>query len=72
MNIGSGVSIESAKFNQWVKLHIDVYYTSNEYYVEIDNMRYGPFGFRHNGSAADYPIFHNRVDNYDGWFDNIR
>lgn len=70
--VEGSINLEPAKYNQWVKLYIEVDYEKNQYFVEIDDYRYGPFNFVDEGSAADYPIFHHRTDNYTGWIDNIR
>lgn len=69
---GNVVGLEPAKFDQPVTLSIIVEYSNNRYFVEIDGSRYGPFGFRYDGSAADFPVFHSMTDNWTGWFDNLR
>lgn len=67
----SSVTLESAKFDQWVSVSIEVEYSNNRWFVDIDNNSYGPFGFINNGRGIDFPFFHNHIDNYTGWFDNI-
>lgn len=66
------VYLESAIFNRWVTLRIEVEYSQNRYFVSIDGTQYGPFGFQYDGTSADFPVFGNSVDNYTGWMDNFR
>lgn len=68
---GTNVNLRNDIENSWIHILIDVEYTNNRYYVEINSTRYGPFGFHTNGSAVDFPVFNVQVDNYTLWFDEI-
>lgn len=69
---GSNVDLQSAIFDRWVTLQLDVEYSKQRYFVYIDGTQYGPFGFREAGTGADFPVFANTVDNFTGWMDNFR
>lgn len=69
---GEPVNLRSAIFNRWVTLRVEVEYSQNRYSVSIDGVQHGPFGFQYDGSAADFPVYANTVDNYTGWMDNFR
>lgn len=69
---GGVVNLEPSIFDRWVTLRVDVEYSQNRYFISIDGEQYGPFGFYHDGTAADFPVFANNVDNYTGWMDNFR
>ena len=69
---GSYTDVATISENNWMKIELEVLYSSKEYYVTIDDGgKQGPFGFRNDVSASDVPHFKVRSQNYTFWTDNI-
>lgn len=68
---GSWTNLQSAVTGRWVSVTIEVDYSANQYYVEIDGTRYGPFNFVDNGSPSDFPVLMHSNDNWLGWLDDF-